>query len=567
MEADAGGGWILRSRLINGTAVTSLVVVLALFATILAGEQSDSQRELEESFAERTQISAALIDSVFEASSATTTAEDARRYGGSVTTDTMKRTATEGNLNFAVLFGERGELIASTPGVPDNTLERVGRGSAVLRGVLGDNPYQLGDVIPAAGQAPASIPFARTITVASGKRYLVTGIAPELLFSFLSGVLVRVPNEDGGGAFAVDSDGALVGAADESAEAGRPLNSPGLLDAMQGGTSGTYNDDDYFASSPVGRSTWRVALTAPKDRLFASVRGAAKWIPWAIFLAFAIAGIAVVLLLRRTLAGAAEISHANARLEQANVSLDIRARALARSNEELEQFASIASHDLQEPLRKVQTFADLLEAEEADGLSEKGIDYLRRSNAAAKRMQQLIQDLLAFSRVSTHVHPFEQVDLAAVSREVIADLDTAIAEAGGEIQVGPLPTISADATQMRQLIQNLLANALKYRREGVAPVVKLNGSIDTGIATITVSDNGIGFEPRYAARIFRVFERLHGREEYQGTGIGLAICRKIAERHEGTILAEGRPGEGATFTVKLPANPPDPPDPPEGPRE
>jgi light-regulated signal transduction histidine kinase (bacteriophytochrome) len=167
-------------------------------------------------------------------------------------------------------------------------------------------------------------------------------------------------------------------------------------------------------------------------------------------------------------------------------------------------------------------------------------------------MQKLIEDLLKFSRVATHGRPFEEVDLAQLADEVIEDLEAQVQSSGAVVQVGALPVISADPLQMRQLLQNLISNALKFRRPDVSPEVTVAAEVRGDKVQIVVSDNGIGFEPRYSRRIFRVFERLHGRGEYPGTGIGLALCRKIAERHDGMIVADGEPGVGSTFTVTLP---------------
>ena len=225
---------------------------------------------------------------------------------------------------------------------------------------------------------------------------------------------------------------------------------------------------------------------------------------------------------------------------------------LAQSNRELEDFAYVASHDLQEPLRKIQAFGDLLKSKHAAGLDAQARDYIDRMQSAAKRMQILINDLLTFSRVTTKAQPFVPVDLGHVAADVVKDLEARTRDSAGRIVVGPMPVIDADPLQMRQLLQNLVANALKFHRDGVPPLVEMRGELEDGRCRITVSDNGIGFEEKYAERIFTMFERLHTRATYEGTGIGLAICRKIAERHGGDIHAHGRPGEGATFIVTLP---------------
>jgi PAS domain S-box-containing protein len=236
---------------------------------------------------------------------------------------------------------------------------------------------------------------------------------------------------------------------------------------------------------------------------------------------------------------------------------------LARSNAELQDFAYIASHDLQEPLRKIQAFGNRLQAQFSATLGDRGQDYLERMHNAAERMQALINDLLSLSQVTTKAQPFAIVNLEQITREVLSDLELAIERTGGRVEVGALPTIEADPLQIRQLIQNLISNALKFHRAGVPPLIKISsqlfdveqGVVEKLVVThcqITIEDNGIGFDEKYLDRIFNVFQRLHNRSEYEGTGMGLAICRKVAERHGGTITAISNPGQGATFVVTLP---------------
>lgn len=310
---------------------------------------------------------------------------------------------------------------------------------------------------------------------------------------------------------------------------------------------------------------------------------------------------------RRVLDRTAELRETNARLEL--------------SNRELQDFASVASHDLQEPLRKIQAFGDRLQGHCGAQLGAQGQDYLARMKNAASRMQTLISDLLSFARITTRAQPFGPVSLASVAADVASDLESAIERAGARVEIGDMPEIDADPTQMRQLLQNLIGNALKFRKPDVAPLVQVSAVLveaneqpgeSIGVSTpqppeshqattsapspgpseegwgegtsdsnderlspnphaehhererptlvpegdalvqIRVRDNGIGFDEKYLDRIFNVFQRLHGRAEYEGTGIGLAVCRKIAERHGGTITAQSAPGEGATFIVTLP---------------
>jgi two-component system, chemotaxis family, sensor kinase Cph1 len=226
---------------------------------------------------------------------------------------------------------------------------------------------------------------------------------------------------------------------------------------------------------------------------------------------------------------------------------------LQRSNAELSSFAYVSSHDLQEPLRKIQAFGDRLKTRCGDKLDEKSLDYLRRMLDASNRAQVLIDDLLTFSRVTSKAKPLEQVNLQRVIEGVLSDLEIRIEQVEGKVELGEMPkAIDADPAQMRQLFQNLIANALKFQRKNVPPVVKVTATIEGDQVQIKVADNGIGFDPKYRDRIFQIFQRLHARSEYEGTGIGLAICRKIAERHHGTLTVDSEPNKGSTFTITLP---------------
>lgn len=238
---------------------------------------------------------------------------------------------------------------------------------------------------------------------------------------------------------------------------------------------------------------------------------------------------------------------------------------LAYSNAELEQFAHVASHDLQEPLRKIMSFGDRLKDKYSETLTAQGCDYLERMQKAAERMQTLIEDLLTLSRITTKAQPFVSVDLAQVAQEVLSDLEVRIEQTGAKVEVGKLPTLEADPLQMRQLLQNLISNALKFHQRTEPPKIGIYSQLlnsekqqPTGnsrqpmLYQILVQDNGIGFDEKYLSSIFNAFQRLHGRSEYEGTGMGLAICRKIVERHNGSITAKSSPGQGSMFIVTLP---------------
>ncbi len=229
-----------------------------------------------------------------------------------------------------------------------------------------------------------------------------------------------------------------------------------------------------------------------------------------------------------------------------------RTRELKQSNKELMDFASTASHDLQEPLRKIAMFGDRLE-ERLPKEDAKGRDYLDRMRKSARRMQSFIEDLLKLSGIATGARPFQTVNLDTLVQEVIDDLEARITQSGAQLNIKPLPTLAADATQMRQLFQNLLGNALKYHRKGVSPIVKVTARpLRDGVWEIMVQDNGIGIEADQISLVFQPFERANNGALFEGNGMGLAICKKIVDRHGGTIHVVSQPNEGTAFILTLP---------------
>ncbi|HZW03296.1 MAG TPA: ATP-binding protein [Anaerolineaceae bacterium] len=229
------------------------------------------------------------------------------------------------------------------------------------------------------------------------------------------------------------------------------------------------------------------------------------------------------------------------------------AKQLESSNKDLQDFAFIASHDLQEPLRKIHAFSARLLEKYGEQLDADGRDYLERMQNAEERMRKMIEELLTYSRVATKAQPFAKVDLNQVCKEVLSDLEVRLKQTGGRVEVEKLPVIEADPVQMRQLLQNLLSNSLKFYREDVPPVVRVCAKTKgRSQVEISVADNGIGFSMEYVDVIFEPFRRLHGRSNYEGSGVGLAICRRIVERHNGQITATSEPDQGAVFVITLP---------------
>ena len=256
----------------------------------------------------------------------------------------------------------------------------------------------------------------------------------------------------------------------------------------------------------------------------------------------------------QTLMDNIELKQTQEQLKENQLMLEKYIDELNRSNRELTQFAFIASHDLQEPVRKLLFYSDYLLQKYTGNIDGKGVEYLKNMHGASQRMRNLIQDLLLFSQIHKEKMKFRNTDLNVIAKEMHQDLEMAIEEKNATLTIDPLPTIQADEVMMRQLFTNIIGNSLKYSKPGQSPEITVTNQEVDGFLEIAFADNGIGFDEKYGSQIFTLFQRLHTREVYEGTGLGLAICRKIVELHNGKIRAEAKEGKGATFYVSLPLN-------------
>jgi signal transduction histidine kinase len=570
-----------RPALLAGFAVL-LLAILAGFAYVVSDSESTWQRaqdrsrhEAELRFADQATISAELTGSIFTASAGSAQAAAAAAFG-QPTVDTAKLNALvkSAKLAYGVVLDDKGRVLARSDAMAADDIARMPSAGHVKEALAGRPALSDMVQVPSGWVVEWALPF----DTPSGRRVEVQGVRAKPLADFFSGYLARGRASDTE-RYILDSQNRIVGAVAVAGKPGDRLQNQGLLAGLGSATSNTYGagrSSRYFTSSPVPGASWRVVLTEPESSLYPARAGSRSALLYLVLAAFAVAGLVCLILLRRALITGARLGEANRELADVNETLearvlertaaaDDRAKELARSNAELEQFASITSHDLQEPLRKIRMFGDRVHTAIGDDIPDQAKEDLLRMQNAAERMQRLISDLLSFSRVSSRGREYEPVDLGEVTREVIADLEPRVVALDAILDVGSLPVIEADTTQMRQLLQNLLSNALKFHRDGEPPRISIRGDVIPGReprfagearggdrAIITVQDNGIGFDQKYAERVFAAFERLHGRSAYEGTGIGLSIARKIVWRHGGEISVISIPDAGSTFTVTLP---------------
>ena len=364
-----------KPGIVLAVAAALVLLVLGGFAVSLVNAQQRLRREIETRFRERAAVSASLTGSLFSAAAAQSSADASRQFGGPrIPARKLDQVAKQGNSPYVRIIGSDGKVLAASAGAPAAARKSPATGAHIAAALKGK--VALSSVLPGPQPGASVIEYAIPFKTPTGLRVRVSGLSAPLIYKFLGGYLAQVPNVKGGQGYVLDGGGHLVGGRLKTLMPGQLLPDPTLLEALPR-RQGSYAGSRYFTSAAVAGSPWRVVLVAPQSGLYASVNGARKWVPWAIFAAFALAAAASLVLLRRVVTGAARLDMANSELEVVNESLAEQATELARSNAELEQFASIASHDLQEPLRKVKMFGDQLESKYGELLPEPGTTTLR----------------------------------------------------------------------------------------------------------------------------------------------------------------------------------------------
>ena len=510
------------------------LVMLGAAAYGLAHGQQGQRSTLERRFQGRAQLGAALVGSLFSASAPSQQAQAAQRFGGKISQRALNTQAAAGGSGFLAISDTHGRVLAASSGAPANLNATLSAQPSFFRRALAGGSYGLSGIQPN-GTIYTALPFRG----AGGTRVQVSGVKAGLLSAFLGGTLKQVTaNTSSSRALIVDDSGGVIAQQGGGERVGQRLHDAAVREAVVRHTNGAIAGDRQFTAQEIGATGWRLVLVATSHAVYGPVAGTNRWLPWIILVIGAIALGSVFFVLRRALAAAAQVRVANAEL--------------ARSNADLERFAYVASHDLSEPLRTIGGFGGLLQRRYADRLDDEGRMMLDHVTSGATRLQALIDGLLTYARVSTAPRKLERIDLNEKIQIVLEAIRPAINERGARIEHGRLPTIEGERTQIFQLLENLILNAIKFTPADVAPHVEISAhDIGNGRVEIRIADNAIGVPADQAERIFEMFQRGRLGSDRSGTGIGLALCARIVERHGGKIRVEPRPGGGSVFVFDL----------------
>ena len=542
-------------RRIVASAALVAVVLLSVLGYVLATSQVTSRHEARARFAAQAASAAGLSRAIFAATVGPATATASQALGGPRVQPRALATLarTFGYVSVSVIGG-KGHVLAATPqglGTGSGTPEQVR--IAIQHAVNGQPWFSNLFVGPDHGYAVAeTLPFPTRF----GRRVEVVIVPVAELYRFVSGYLAESFGNRSTHGFIFDGNGRFVGSSVAAAKAGQ---SPKVLRTILasrsgiGGTvqgtydipSGPYRGERFVATAPIVGTTWRVAITEPTSMLYPAAVGSQRWIMWAVFLAGALAALACLFFLRLSLTRATQLVSGARRVEQVN-------DALTTTNDELKAFSYSVSHDLRAPLRAIDGFTRIVIADDQGTLTAEQRRCLGVVRTSTRTMSTLIDDLLSYSRLVAQPLNRQTVGTA----ELVAGVERDLRGSEGNRVVfvnGALPAVEADLPMLRQLFSNLIQNAVKYSSGDMAPRVEVDSENATGELVFRVHDNGVGFDMRYADKLFEPFQRLHRAEDYEGTGVGLAIVKRIVARHGGRVWADGQVNGGATFYFTLDA--------------
>ena len=532
-------------------AAALAVILLGVFAEVLASSQARSKRDAQQRFLAQATIAAGLTKAIFSTSDAPQAAAAAKSFGTrDVDLQKLSALVSTSQGSYAYVTDQHGRVLAGTPGSPHSV--STSAVTALHRTLTGSAWFS--NLFRAAGGRyliEEAIPFKTRFGLRAEVLAYPAAALSGFLGSYLSGA---IPDKVAHG-FILDGHGRIVASSVANVSVGQ-LPDPPFLHILTSAASsasvqGTYavasgpsKGSRYVVAAPIGGSDWRVGITEPTSALYPADVGSDSWVSWAVFAAFALAAGGCLLLLRRSLAGAAQLVRQAREVEIAN-------RELEAANGELSAFSYSVSHDLRAPLRAIDGFSRIVIEDDNGTLSDDQRRYLGLVRDNTQVMGALIDDLLAFSRLANQPLSRTSVDTATLVSEVERELTPDLGDGRVEFSNGDLPVAEADPALLRQVFTNLLGNAVKYSRAAQRPQIFVGSERHDGETVFFVRDNGVGFDMRYAEKLFQVFQRLHRSEDYEGTGVGLAIVQRIITRHGGRVWAQARPDEGATFYFTL----------------
>jgi signal transduction histidine kinase len=529
-------------------AAFMIVLLLGVFAEFLVSSQARSRNDSQERFLDQARIAAGLTQAIFTTSDAPGEAAAAKQFGSAVAPATLDHYVATSGLAFAYVTDATGHVIAASHSAPPIASTP----SAAVQHALGGSAW-FSNLFQGAKHTyllDEALPF----TSPTGRRVLVLAYPASALSGFLSHYLVGAVPGHTAHALIIDGPGRIVASSVAGVSVGK-LPTPQFLAILRAARAshtvrgqyavptGQYKGERYVVAASIGGSNWRVGITEPTSSLYPADVGSDWWISWTVFAAFALAALCCWLLLRRSLRGA------QLRVAQAQ-EIDAANAELKATNSELNAFSYSVSHDLRAPLRAIDGFSRIVMEEDQNALTETQRRYLGLVRQNTTTMGTLIDDLLGFSRLASKPLQRTQADTASLVSEVEEDV---IASSGASVTFvnGDLPAVDADVALLRQVFTNLIGNAVKYSAHGAQPEVTVTSEMRDDERVFVIRDNGVGFDMRYADKLFQVFQRLHRVEDYEGTGVGLAIVQRIITRHGGRIWADSRVDEGATFYFTL----------------
>lgn len=519
-----------------------VAALLGVLAYVIAHSQSTARSQAQERFQAQATVTASLTHALLGILETQSVQAATKEFSGPISSAQLSQKARQSHDAYVIVTTADGSVLAGSAGAPKGILTNSSQVSFALEQAKRGTPW-LSNVLPTSGGAPLiieAVPFATP----TGQRIAVVGAPVSVLSGFFGAFLKGAVGPSSSGLI-VDNAGRVLGSSSAKIKPGQLVKWSALRNsgsgrlAMAGG--------HYVMTAPIATSQWRVAIAEPGSALYPTLVGSRGWLLWVVFAAVALAGVLAVFLLARVLSGTARVSIQAQAIQSAN-------DALAKANAELDAFSYSVSHDLRAPLRAIDGFSRILIEEGTEQLSDEQQRYLGLVRSNTQKMGELIDDLLALSRVGSRPLERHTVDTNNLVAEVRASFADETAGREVEITVGDLPEVQADRALLRQVFQNLIGNALKYSRDRSPARVSVTAEHDDGETVFNVRDNGVGFDMRYADKLFEVFQRLHRAEDYEGTGVGLAIVARIISRHGGRVWADSSPGEGAVFHFTLGAD-------------